>query len=87
MLKDNKETKLLPEDIKRIGTKLRAIRKKLGFGNSDDFANKHGLDRAQYGKYEAGSQDFRISSLIRVLDKMGYKLSDFFNDEYDETKV
>lgn len=87
MPKDNKEMKLLPDDIKRIGLRLRAIRKKLGFGNSDDFANEHGLDRAQYGKYEAGSQDFRISSLIKVLNKIGYKLSDFFNEEYDKIKA
>jgi len=87
MPKDNKETKLLPEDIKKIGVRLRAIRKKLGFGNSDDFANKYGLDRAQYGKYEAGSQDFRMSSLIKVLAKIGYKLSDFFNEEYDKIKA
>lgn len=83
MPKDDKEKKLLPEDIKKIGVRLRSIRKKLGFGNSDDFANKYGLDRAQYGKYEAGSQDFRISSLITILDKIGYKLSDFFDEQYD----
>jgi transcriptional regulator with XRE-family HTH domain len=87
MPKDNKEIKLLPGDIKRIGIRLRSIRKKLGFGNSDDFANKYGLDRAQYGKYEAGSQDFRMSSLIKVLGKIDYKLSDFFNEEYDKIEA
>lgn len=84
MPKDTKEITLLPADIKRIGARLRGIRKKLGFGNSDNFANHHVIDRAQYGKYETGTQDLRMSSLINVLEKMGYKLYDFFNEEYDK---
>lgn len=76
----------LPNEIKKIGLRLRSIRKKLGFTNSDLFANRYELDRAQYGKYETGSQDLRITSLIKILEKIDYKLSDFFNDEYDEIK-
>ncbi|WP_199119359.1 helix-turn-helix domain-containing protein [Pedobacter sp. ASV28] len=85
MAKD-KEKEQIPVDIKKIGLRLKAIRKGLSFSNSDKFALQHGLDRAQYGKYEAGSQDLRISSLIKILDKIGYKLSDFFNEEYDNIK-
>lgn len=84
---ENNKIKQLPKDIRKIGLRLRIIRKSLGFGNSDDFANKYGLDRAQYGKYETGSQDFRMSSLIKVLDKIGYKLSDFFNEDYNKIDV
>lgn len=73
----------LPIDIKRIGLRLKKIRKELGFSNSDKFANHYDLDRAQYGKYESGSQDLRISSLIKILEKIDMKISEFFNDEYD----
>lgn len=83
----NINDKLLPTDLKRIGHRLKGIRKSLGFSNSDKFAHHYELDRAQYGKYETGSQDLRISSLIKILDKIGYKLSDFFNDEYDKIKL
>ena len=76
--------KSLPEDVKKIGSRLRAIRKSLGFGNSDDFANRYGLNRSQYGKYESGSEDLRISSLIKVLSKINMSLSDFFNEDYDK---
>lgn len=77
--------KSLPEDVKKIGSRLRAIRKNLGFGNSDDFANKYGLNRSQYGKYESGSEDLRISSLIKVLSKINMSLSEFFNEDYDKS--
>lgn len=81
----NKNTKIehLPKDIKRIGLRLKGIRKKMGFSNSDKFANHFELDRAQYGKYESGSQDLRISSLVKILEKIDIKISDFFNDEFD----
>ncbi|MFN0292525.1 helix-turn-helix domain-containing protein [Pedobacter helvus] len=83
----SKNIKKLPKDIKKIGLRLRAIRKNLGYGNSDEFANKYELDRAQYGKYETGSQDFRMSSLIKILDSIGYRLSDFFNEDYDNIEI
>lgn len=76
-----------PKEIKKIGIRLRAIRKQMGYGNSDDFANKFNLDRAQYGKYETGSQDFRISSLIKILEKINFSLSSFFNEDFDKIDV
>lgn len=86
MEKGSKEVKNrndLPIEIKKIGLRLKGIRKQLGFSNSDKFANHFELDRAQYGKYETGSQDLRMSSLINILNKIGVSLSDFFNEEYD----
>ncbi|WP_316828760.1 helix-turn-helix transcriptional regulator [Pedobacter miscanthi] len=86
-LNENRKSELLPSEIKKIGLRLRAIRKGLGFGNSDLFAHYYELDRAQYGKYESGSQDLRITSLIKILDKIGYKLSEFFNEDYDKIEI
>ncbi|MNK46498.1 Helix-turn-helix domain protein [compost metagenome] len=83
----NKAKENLPADIKKIGLRLKAIRKALNFGNSDKFALHYDLDRAQYGKYEAGSQDLRISSLIKILEKIGYSLSDFFNEDYENIQA
>lgn len=80
---ETKKIKVLPSEVKKIGLRLRGIRKKLGFGNYEDFANHYGLNRSQYGKYEAGSEDLRLSSLIKVLNKLDMNLSTFFNEEYD----
>lgn len=77
----------LPLDVKRIGLRLRQLRKDRGFNNSDDFAYEFQLNRSQYGKYEAGSEDLRISSLIKILDKLKIGLSDFFNKDYDNIDI
>ncbi|SEM33516.1 Helix-turn-helix domain-containing protein [bacterium A37T11] len=76
-----------PKDIRKIGLRLKQIRKDLGFTNSDDFAYKYELNRSQYGKYEAGSEDLRISSLVNILDRLHISLPEFFNDEYDNIEV
>ena len=86
-LDTNVNRQLLPDDLKKIGLRLKEIRKGLGFSNSNKFAHQYELDRAQYGKYETGSQDLRISSLVKILDKIGYKLSDFFSEEYDNINL
>lgn len=81
---EKKKAKENPIEIKQIGQRLRSIRKGLGFGNADDFANFHGLNRSQYGKYETGSEDFQISSLIKILKKLDISLTAFFNEDFDE---
>lgn len=78
---------IVSKEIHKIGKRLKQIRKSLGFSNSDKFANHYALDRAQYGKYEAGSQDIRISSLIKILKKINFKLTDFFNDDFDSIDI
>lgn len=66
------------EVLSRIGKKMAGLRKKLGYTNSDSFAYDKGINRAQYGKYEAGSQDMRISTLVKVANKLGLTIEDFF---------
>ena len=70
------------EELKKIGERLRKIRKDKGYSSPDKFAYEHDINRSQYGKYEAGSEDLRISSLIKVLNKLGVSLSDFFGEKY-----
>lgn len=72
-------TEVDPKDeLKKIGDKLKKIRKEKGYSSPDKFAYEHGINRSQYGKYEAGSEDLRLSSLIKVLNKFEMSLSDFF---------
>lgn len=77
----------IPVDIKKIGLRLKQLRKERGFSNSDDFTYKYQLNRSQYGKYEAGSEDLRLSSLIKILEKLDIGLSEFFNDDYDKIEL
>lgn len=68
---------------KKIGTRLKQIRKQVGYTSHEKFAYDNGFDRAQYGKYEAGSSNITLSTLLSILNKMQVTLSQFFNDDYD----
>jgi transcriptional regulator with XRE-family HTH domain len=68
-----------PEEfLKKMGAKMKRLRKEIGYENSDDFAYDNGINRSQFGKYEAGSQDMRISSLLKAVNGLGMTLEDFF---------
>lgn len=65
------------EVLKEIGARLKASRKKKGFTSYEHFAYKMEISRSLYSKYESGS-DMKVSTLIRILQGMGMKVSDFF---------
>jgi hypothetical protein len=69
--------------FKKIGKKLVGLRKAAGYNNSDDFAYDHDINRSQYGKYEAGAKDMRISSLLKTVNAFGLTLEEFFKDEIE----
>ena len=70
--------------LKKIGSKLRKLRKAAGYNNSDDFAYDHNINRSQYGKYEAGAQDMRLSTLLKTVNLLGITLEDFFKQGLNE---
>jgi hypothetical protein len=71
------------ETLKKIGSKLVKLRKDSGYKNSDDFAYDHEINRSQYGKYEAGAMDMRVSSLLKTVNAHGLTLEQFFKDGLD----
>ena len=70
------------EVLKKVGSKMARVRKENGFTNGDDFAYDKGINRSQYGKYEAGSQDMRLSTLIKTINKLGLTIEEFFSKEF-----
>ena len=84
-------TKFIPSNFetekKKIGLRLKQLRKAMGYNNHENFAYDHGIDRAQYGKYEAGSSNITLATLIKLLNHMEINLSDFFNHEYDSISI
>ena len=70
--------------LKKIGAKLKKLRKESGYLNSDDFAYDNEINRSQYGKYEAGAQDMRISSLLKAVNSLGLTIEEFFRDGLEE---
>ena len=71
-LTDNQKEQLL-----NVGEKLRLLRIAKGYSNYEIFAYDHGLNRANYGRYEKGA-NLRVSTLISILECHGLTLDDFF---------
>lgn len=80
MAEDNNYTKA---QLENLGKRLKEVRKEKGYANYEQFAFDNELPRAQYGRYEKGS-DLRLSSLLKVLKAMNISLKDFFNSGFDE---
>ncbi|MBC8266832.1 MAG: XRE family transcriptional regulator [Flavobacteriales bacterium] len=65
--------------IKKIGEKLKLLRKEAGFSGYDAFAWEHGLSRIQYWRMEKGT-NFTIKSLLKILAIHKISLKDFFQN-------
>lgn len=70
--------KELDDFLIEIGKRLKKRRIQLGYSSYEQFAFEKGIGRAQYGKYERGTEDLRISSLAKILEALDVRWDDFF---------
>lgn len=63
--------------IQKIGEKVRELRVKKGYTSYETFAFDNEIPRVQYGRLEKGV-NFRIATLMRILDIHKISLEDFF---------
>ena len=84
MAKANKTSSKNPVEvqIKNLGTRIKALRKKKGYSNYEFFAYENGISRSQYGKYEQGS-DMQFSSLVRLIEMHGMTVKEFFSEGFE----
>lgn len=75
----------IEQQLAHIGRRLKALRKAKGYKNYEQFAYEHNIGRAQYGRYEKGS-DLRLSSLLKVLDALQVTPAEFFGEGFDKEK-
>ncbi len=68
------------EELKLIKQKIKYLRIKAGYSNSEDFAYDVDIARAQYGKYEKGA-NLMVTTLIKILKHHKMTLAEFFNME------
>jgi transcriptional regulator with XRE-family HTH domain len=73
-----KKEKTKEEVLAKIAERIRELRKKKGYTSAEFFAYDHDLSRSQYGKYEQGVDDMRITSLIKVINALGVTPQEFF---------
>ncbi len=71
------------EQLQNMGKRFKLLRKKKGYTNYELFAFDNDIPRAQYGRYEKGS-DLRFSSIVKVLKALDVSLKDFFSEGFDE---
>lgn len=64
---------------KRIGNRLKELRKNAGFTSYEKFAIEHDLDRKYYWSIEKG-RNISITYLKRILDIYQISFSDFFKE-------
>jgi Helix-turn-helix domain len=62
--------------LQKIGERVRELRLKKGYTNSDTFAYENDINRSQYWEYEKGV-DMKLSTLIRIAKIHGLTLQDF----------
>jgi transcriptional regulator with XRE-family HTH domain len=76
----------IEQQLVQVGQRLKALRKAKGYSNYEQFAYEHSIGRAQYGRYEKGS-DLRLSSLLKILNAMEVSPAEFFGEGFDEEAI
>lgn len=75
--------KPIPEEqldiIKRVGIRLKELRKEHGDLSVERFCVKNDIPRITYGNLENGKSSFQITTLLTVLKVYGLDLKTFFS--------
>ena len=77
-----KHPESIERQLKKLGNRIKQIRKEQGYSNYEQFAFKHDINRSSYSRFESG-EDIRFSSLLRVLEAFDMSLEEFFSEGFD----
>lgn len=69
-------------DLKKIGARIKQLRKKMGYTSYETFANEHDIHRVQWGRYEQGL-DMYTSTLVKITRLLGVTIQEFFSEGFD----
>lgn len=72
----------IEKKLKQVGKRLKTLRKAKGYSNYEQFAYENNIGRAQYGRYEKGS-DLRLSTFFKVLEAMNISPEEFFREGFE----
>jgi len=67
------------ELLKRIGLRLKKLRKEKGYANYEHLAYELGMSRSAYWRIESGA-NFELKTLLRICRLLKLNLNDFFKD-------
>ena len=69
--------------LKKLGKRLKFLRKKKGYTNYEQFAYTFEIGRAQYGRYENGA-NISFKTLLNIINIHDISIPDFFAEGFDE---
>lgn len=65
---------------KAIGNKIKELRINAGHGSYESFANEHGFSRRNYWALEKGVSNFKINTLLKIMEIHKLTITEFFKD-------
>ena len=71
--------------LRLIGKRIRELRIDKGYSSQESFAYDANIPRAQYGRYEAGT-NITILSLNKIIKFHKITLEDFFSQGFEKRK-
>jgi len=80
---DNDELRYNKEIFRKIGIRLKTLRKAKGYTNYEKFANAFDISRSNYGKYERGVVNLTMETLLKILRALDVSLGEFFSEGFD----
>lgn len=65
----------------KMGKRIKQLRKRKGYNNHETFAYEHGFARAQFGRYERGS-NLQFSTIVKIVEALDITLAEFFSEGF-----
>jgi transcriptional regulator with XRE-family HTH domain len=75
--------KKTPADIellKKVGKRIKKLRQQSKYANYEVFAYEKNISRSQVYRYEKGTDDLQLTSLIKIIRALEVTPSEFFKD-------
>lgn len=69
------------KEILKLAQRIKALRIEKGYSSYETFAFDKGIPRAQYGRYETGT-DIQYTSLLKVVKAFDMTLEEFFSEGF-----
>ena len=78
-----KVKELEKDSLKKLGARIRNLRVKAGYSSQETFSYECGIPRAQYARYEKGS-NITFLSLQKIVKFHKLTWKDFFSEGIDD---
>ena len=70
------------KEVKKLAKRIKSLRIEKGYTSYENFAFDNKIHRAQYGRYETGT-DMQFTSLLKIARAFDMTLEEFFSEGFD----